>query len=287
MPLLVQSKYVRFLLIFILVISIAGYLYYQNNAIETTHHYVTNQNIPEEFDGFTIVQVSDLHNKNYNGRLIEKIIQENPDIIAVTGDVIDRNRTNLPVAIEALDAMTELAPVYFVTGNHEVHSGLYKELREALAGIGVIDLDNDYDILDKEGAEIGLIGIEDPASYTDEEVHIDDPTGQQFLRLIQRNMGNTGTEYNILLSHRAEMMEIYALANVDVALTGHTHGGQIRLPLLNGLFAPSQGFFPKYTSGMYERDNTKMIVSRGLGNSIFPFRINNRPELVVVILKSE
>lgn len=282
-----QSKYVRFLLIFILIMSIAGYLYYQNNAIETTHYHVSSQNIPAEFDDFTIVQVSDLHNKDYDGRLVEKIMQENPDIIAVTGDLIDRNRTNLSVAIKALDEMTDLAPVYFVTGNHEVESGLYKELREALSELGVIDLDNSYDILAKEGSEIGLIGIEDPASYTVEEVQLKESTGQRFLEVIERNMVNTGTEYNILLSHRAEMMEIYSLANIDLALTGHTHGGQIRLPVLNGVFAPSQGFFPKYTSGLYERDNTKMVVSRGLGNSIFPFRINNRPELIVVTLKSE
>lgn len=273
--------------IFLLIILTAAYLYYQNNAVELSVYEFEHETIPESFDGYTIAQVSDLHNKEYSGRLTALLEDQDPDIIVVTGDVIDRNRTDIPVAVQAMEEMLEIAPVYFVTGNHELASGVYPELQEEMARIGVIDLDNSYERLEIDGQQIGLIGIEDPLFLLLDdilEVGSEDLLIQQ---RIEQLMEESGTDFNLLLSHRAELMSVYAGAGVDLALTGHAHGGQIRIPFINGLFAPSQGFLPEYTSGLYREDDTQMIVSRGLGNSIFPLRINNRPELVIIRLHRE
>ncbi|GEN50381.1 metallophosphoesterase [Alkalibacterium pelagium] len=281
-----SKKIIGYSIILVFIILTAGYLYYQNNAIELSIYDFEQENIPETFDGYTIAQVSDLHNKEYNGRLTTELEEQNPDIIVVTGDVIDRNRTDIPVAVQAMEEMMNIAPVYFVTGNHELASGVYPELQREIDRIGVIDLDNSYERLEIEDQEIGLIGIEDPLFLLLDDIM---EVGSEELLIQARIEGlieEAGTDFNLLLSHRAELMSVYAAADVDLALTGHAHGGQIRLPFINGLFAPSQGFLPDYTSGQYSEDNTHMIVSRGLGNSIFPLRINNRPELVIVNLHS-
>lgn len=284
-----MKKYRRshLLLLLLFIVLTAAYLVWQNNSIQVTHLNVNHVNIPQTFDGYTVVQVSDLHNKDFGNKLTDMVREENPDMIAVTGDVIDRNRTNIPVAIEALNELVELAPVYFVSGNHEIASEQYPKLMAEMEAIGVINLDNRATTLEQENAEIGLLGMEDPLLATLEEIERAGSQEQYLKDSLNALTDQLDTEYNLLLSHRAELMTIYAETDVNLALTGHAHGGQIRIPFLNGLFAPTQGFFPEYTSGLYEMADTQMIVSRGLGNSLFPFRINNRPELIVVTLESK
>lgn len=282
-----RFKPVRLLLLLLFTMLIAAYLVWQNNAIQVTHYDFNHPDIPEAFDGYTIVQVSDLHNKDFGNQLTDKVREQNPDLIAVTGDVIDSNRTDIPVAIEALTELVEMAPVYFVSGNHEIASEKYPELQAEMEAIGVVNLDNSSLLLERDGTEIGLIGLEDPLMVTLEEIEMAG-SQEQFLQDSLIGLTNqVDTDFNLLLSHRAEVMELYARTDVDLALTGHAHGGQVRVPGVNGLYAPTQGFFPTYTSGLYEEGDTQMIVSRGLGNSLFPFRINNRPELIVVTLESE
>lgn len=266
---------------------IAGYLYWQNNSIEVSYYNFSDTSIPAEFDDYKIVQVSDLHNKDFKNQLTEKAENERPDIIVVTGDVIDRNRTDIPIAVEALEDLIEIAPVYFVTGNHEVASGVYDDLKIEMDRIGVINLDNAHDTIRINEAELGLIGIEDPLLLLLEDVEAAGSADVLLHQNIEQLYEDVDTDYTMLMSHRAELMDIYSETPVDLVLTGHAHGGQIRLPLIEGVFSPSQGFFPQYTNGVYEQRETHMVVSRGLGNSIFPFRINNRPELVVIILESE
>lgn len=267
-------------------ITTAGYLVWQNNAIQVSYFDYSDSTLPSTFDGFKVVQVSDLHNKDFGNQLIDKVYDENPDIIVVTGDVIDRTRTDVPIAVNAMEEMVEIAPVYFVSGNHEVTSEEFDFLQLEMERIGVINLDNSHEVLEIDGSEIGLIGMEDPLLLLYEDV---ERVGSAELllqsRLVQL-LEESGTEFNLLLSHRAELMEVYADSAVNIVLTGHAHGGQIRIPFINGIYAPSQGFLPEYTSGMYEQGGTSMIVSRGLGNSVFPLRINNRPELVVLTLEA-
>lgn len=281
-----RKKRIRIILAVLILIIPVAYLFWQNNAIEVSYFNYSNTTIPESFDGYKIVQVSDLHNKDFGNQLINKVTDEDPDIIVVTGDVIDRNRTNIPVAVEAMSSLMEIAQVYFVTGNHEIASGVYADLQEEMSRVGVIDLDNATEIIEIGGMEIGIIGIEDPLFLLLEDIEVIGSAELLIQLRIEELLEETDTEFNLLLSHRAELMDIYSKTGVDLTLTGHAHGGQIRLPFMGGLFSPSQGFFPTYTSGVYEQTDTTMIVSRGLGNSIVPFRINNRPNLVVVTLQS-
>ncbi|PRY82454.1 metallophosphoesterase [Alkalibacterium olivapovliticus] len=272
--------------VFLLMITTAGYLVWQNNAIQVSYFDYSDSTLPSTFDGFKVVQVSDLHNKDFGNQLIDKVYDENPDIIVVTGDVIDRTRTDVPIAVNAMEEMVEIAPVYFVSGNHEVTSEEFDFLQLEMERIGVINLDNSHEVLEIDGSEIGLIGMEDPLLLLYEDI---ERVGSAELLLqsrLEQLLEESGTEFNLLLSHRAELMEVYADSAVNIVLTGHAHGGQIRIPFINGIYAPSQGFLPEYTSGMYEQGGTSMIVSRGLGNSVFPLRINNRPELVVLTLEA-
>ena len=265
----------------------AAYIYYQNNAIALSHYDISDPDIPESFDDFHIVQVSDLHNKDFKGQLLEKIKNVEPDLIVVTGDVIDRNRTDIPVAIEALKEMRKLSPVYIVSGNHEIASGDYETLKEELEKIDVVNLDNEGLTIDRDGEQIGLIGLEDPLLLTLDEIN-EWGSGQAVMEdNLKTLLKEVDTDYTVLLSHRAELIDVYSAGEADLVFTGHAHGGQIRIPFIGGLFSPTQGLFPEYTNGVYEELETKMIVSRGLGNSIFPARINNRPDLVVVTLHSK
>lgn len=282
-----NSKKNSLLLSVLIILILSTYLLWQNNAIEVSYFNFSEDTIPKEFDGYKIVQVSDLHNKNFRNQLTNKVTEENPDIIVVTGDVIDRNRTDIPVAVEALENFVDIAPVYFVTGNHEVLSGQFDLLQEEMDRIGVVNLDNSYDTLFAGDSEISLIGIEDPLLILYENIEDIGFAELSIQGTIEKQLNKIGTDFNILLSHRAELLHIYSKTSIDIALTGHAHGGQIRLPFIGGVYSPSQGLLPEYTNGMYEDNGTKMVVSRGLGNSIFPFRISNRPELVVVTLESE
>lgn len=268
-------------------IALTAYLVFQNNLIQTSRYTIYHENIPDDFDGYTIVQVSDLHNKDFGDQLTEKISQEEPDMIAVTGDLIDRNRTDIPAAVTIMEELTEIAPVFFVSGNHEVESMQYDLLKSELNHINVINMDNVYEELAEGSSQLGLVGIEDPMILVFEEFEIAEDYENVMKQRINELSEQTSSDFLILLSHRAELMDVYEKTSIDLVLTGHAHGGQIRLPFINGIYAPSQGYFPEYTDGVYESNNTKMVVSRGLGNSIFPLRINNRPELVVVILRTE
>lgn len=281
-----RKKLIKVVIILFLIILTASYLVWQNNAIEVSYFNHSDPAIPVAFNGYTVAQVSDLHNKDFGDQLIDKVADVEPDVIVVTGDVIDRNRTDIPVAIKAMEDLMEIAQVYFITGNHEIASGVYSDLQIEMSRIGIINLDNATERLEINGTAIGLIGIEDPLFLLLDDVEEAGSPEILIQNTIDELLEEVDTEFNILLSHRAELMAIYRETDVDLVFTGHAHGGQIRLPLVEGVFAPSQGFLPDYTSGVYNQNETTMIVSRGLGNSVFPLRINNRPELVVVTLEA-
>ena len=141
-------------------------------------------------------------------------------------------------------------------------------------------LENDSLEIERSGEKIALVGVNDPSFETD-PLQDDAAVMSEVLKNLVRD-----DLYSILLSHRPELFETYVKSGANLVLSGHAHGGQFRLPLLGGLFAPHQGFFPKYDAGLFSKQNTNMIVSRGIGNSLFPFRINNRPEIILIILKA-
>lgn len=260
------------------------FLYWQDNDIITTNISYTNNKIPSVFSGFKILQVSDLHNKKFGkdqSWLIRKIEEADPDIIVITGDLIDYHRLDVDTAMSFINKVIKISPVYYVPGNHERYSGLYDQLSEQLMQAGITVLNNQKVELNRQGDFITVIGVMD-AEFV-KQTKKSKPGGQFRLNLSELLKDTEG--FSILLSHRPEHLELYAQENADLVFCGHAHGGQIRLPFLGGLFAPGQGWLPKYTSGLYTKGNTSMIVSRGLGNSEFPFRVFNRPELVLVTLE--
>ncbi|QWG50637.1 metallophosphoesterase [Bacillus mycoides] len=278
-----NKKTKRIILIIGILVGISIFLYLQNNLISITEVKISSSKIPSSFKGYKILQISDLHNKKFGDNqdvLIQKVKSINPDIIAITGDLIDSKSYDAEMSMQVIRELVKEYPVYFVTGNHEKWSGKYNSLEKKLKKQHVTVLRNEHVIIQKGGHEINLLGIDDPEFNTgdiDEGSIVKDA-------IVKAKIETLPDRYNVLLSHRPEFLEEYAEEKVDLVLSGHAHGGQVRLPFIGGLVAPNQGILPKYTAGLYEQQNTSMIVSRGLGNSIIPQRVFNRPEIVVVQL---
>lgn len=270
-------KHKRYLLprVFFLLL-LAGILIntYLNTRVGTTEYPFSSDRLPASFDGFRIAQVSDLHNDDLGDadRLTAAVRSTQPDIIVITGDLIDANRTDVALALAFTDHFTSIAPTYYINGNHEwvpEYAALVRGMEEQ----GVVVLEDASVRIEQNGEFFHLAGVVDPLL-----------SERPFIEQLQQTLPMDDV-FTILLSHRPERMRQYADTGVDLVLAGHAHGGQIRLPLIGGLYAPSQGFFPNYYQGMYTRGQTTMIVSRGIGNSRFPLRINNPPELVVIELQ--
>ena len=253
-----------------------------NVTVGTTHYTVASSRLPASFDHYKIAVVSDLHNAEFgenNSRLAELIKKEQPDMIAITGDLVDSGRTDIEIAGKLVEKLATIAPCYYVTGNHEVWiGGQYQKLEQKLLDEAVVILHDRTIQLIKNHETIQLAGLDDPG-FTDRDSYI----RESMLETKLNNM-NLNDSYCVLLSHRPEAFEAYVTENIDLVLSGHAHGGQFRLPFIGGVVAPDQGLFPKYDAGMYCENHTTMIVSRGIGNSIIPIRVRNRPEIVVVEL---
>lgn len=272
----------------VLLIIAVVWIAWGNKALVTTKIIVRDEKIPQGFDGFRIVQISDLHNAEFgvdNRKLIEDIKEARPDIVVFTGDMIDGNRTDIDVTICFAEQVAQLAPTYFVTGNHE--AGIYEKyngFKTRLEEAGVIILDNKYSIIEKKDEKICIAGINDlgffvTGTYDQNDLNL-------FKNTLSDLLEETKDYYTVLLSHRPDLFDQYVEYEADLVLTGHAHGGQVRIPFVGGVFSPAEGLFPKYDSGIFTQNSTKMIVSRGLGNSRFPFRVNNRPEIIVAVLES-
>lgn len=270
------------ILVVLLIFMMVSRLIWGNLSVETSHFTVTSKDLPEAFDNFSIAHISDLHHAEYgknNKKLIDILKAENPNMIAITGDLIDSNHTNLEAALSFAQQAVKIAPCYFVTGNHEAWIGSqYEELKTSLENAGVTVFQDDAIELNHGDECIQLIGLNDP-DFSERDSFLSESILEA--KLSQINISNG---FTILLSHRPEYFNVYQNNNIDLVLSGHTHGGQFRLPFLGGVIAPGQGLFPKYDAGAYTENGTTMIVSRGIGNSIIPVRINNRPEIVLIEL---
>lgn len=241
-----------------------------------SEHTVESSKIPTAFDGYRIVQISDLHDATFGEnqqRLVNKIQKAKPDMIVITGDLIDSNRYNLQSSLAVIDQIVELANVYYVTGNHEVATNDIDRIKEELTARGVRVLSNESITITLDDASFSLTGIEDPLM------------GQEASDML--TAANIPHEnFTVLLAHRPEDFSAYVDEEIDLVFSGHAHGGQFRIPFMGGLVAPGQGYFPEYTAGVYEQGQSKLVVSRGLGNSTIPIRLFNLPEIIVVTLKS-
>lgn len=280
---IIKPGIIKIILISILVLtSLSIFFLWQNNGVKITNYIYSNSKLPMGFEGYKILQISDLHNKDFKGRLSEKIREINPNIIVITGDLIDRRSTKIEVALEFTKDLVKVAPTYYISGNHEQLSGRYDEVKRELEKIDVRIMDGSYTVLSEKGHRIGLMGIPDPTITQSEETYLYSDNRAYIKNSLEVLLEDVDTDFNILLSHRPELFGSYRDMGIDLVFSGHAHGGQIRIPFIGGLFAPNQGFFPQYTSGIHREAETSMVVSRGLGNSIFPLRVFNRPELVVV-----
>lgn len=275
----------RRMIILLILFSLAGLLLWGNTALKRTTIRVSSQNLPDSFDGFRIAHISDLHNTEFgrnNEKLLSLLRDAKPSIIAITGDMIDSRDTKVEIALEFAREAVTIAPCYYVTGNHESRVPEYRTLKEGLLSLGVSVLEDASARIQRSGESITVLGVQDPSFQTSYLFGDANSVMEQKLSTL---MPEENT-FTVLLSHRPELFEVYAEAGVDLTLSGHAHGGQFRIPFLGGLVAPNQGFFPEYDAGLYTRGNTNMVVSRGLGNSIIPLRINNRPEVVLIELDS-
>ncbi len=265
----------RRIVLLIVALIIVIFCIWQNNDIVISRYVYENSKIGVNQDGFKIAQISDLHNKEFgsnNKRLLHKLREENPNMILITGDIVDRNRTNIDIALEFVKGAVEIAPVYYISGNHEysISNNDWNKLMQNMEAYGVMLMDNKtIEIGDDNG--FYLVGLG--------EQNLTDGTLQTL------TSGLKPDKLKILLAHEPQNLKLYSQTKVDLIFAGHAHGGQFRLPFVGGLIAPNQGFFPKYTAGTYRENQTTMVVSRGLGNSVIPVRIFNRPEIVIVTLR--
>lgn len=289
--------------------AFAGWVAWGNAALVTTRIEVASARVPAAFDGFRVAHVSDLHNAEFgpgNADLLGLLRAVRPDLVAVTGDLVDSRRTDFDVAASFMEAAAGIAPSAYVAGNHEARlmrrdpEG-YAAYERRLVEAGTAVLHGGAYAVDRAGARIAVLGADDPGMHAVADGSAGDvPTEADTMReelaglmARTRSLGGAaaGEEapFALLLSHRPELFDVYIEAGVDLALTGHAHGGQFRLPLVGGVVAPNQGFFPRYDAGLYTGTDgvrpAAMVVSRGLGNSLFPFRVNNRPEVVLVELR--
>ena len=257
----------------VLAALVAALLLLSKYGLAVTRLSLEFDDLPRGFDGFKIVQLSDLHGSEFgrdNARLIKAVAQEEPDIIALTGDFLDEGKAGqeLP-ALEALvKELVKLAPVYFVSGNHDWASGAAPELFETLGAAGVNCLRNDFVYLERGG--------DDPNGPADME------TPDEF---ISRLRSEAPGAFTLLLAHRAYWAERFADLDVDLILCGHTHGGIVRLPFLGGVAGTNFALFPEYDAGLFETGAYKLYISRGLGNSVPLPRFLNTPEIASVTLK--
>ena len=266
-------------------LALAVWTVWSNTALELNTYTVSSEALPDAFDGYRIAHVSDLHNAEMgdgNEKLLAMLREAELDMIAITGDMIDSRNTDVEVALNFAEKAMQIAPCYYVTGNHEARVSEYDELKAGLEACGVIILENEREQIEMSGEFITILGVDDPSFNTD--YLFGDSASVVSSTLAEISTEDDG--FAVLLSHRPELFDTYVACGMDLTLSGHAHGGQFRLPFVGGLVAPNQGFFPKYDSGIYTENGTNMIVSRGIGNSLLPFRFNNRPEVILIELRS-
>ena len=281
-----KKKFILLAVVAAVLIALVIWIAWGNTALELNTYAVTSSRLPQSFDGYRIAHISDLHNAEMgegNEKLLVMLREADPDMIAITGDLIDSRNTNVEIALQFAQEAMKIAPCYYVSGNHEARVNEYEELKTGLISAGVIILEDAQTEISIEGQTITLIGVNDPSFQTD-YLFGDSET---VLNSKLTELHTDGEAFTILLSHRPELFDAYAEHDVDLVLSGHAHGGQFRLPFIGGLVAPNQGLFPEYDAGIYTDGNTNMLVSRGVGNSILPFRINNRPEVILIELQTK
>ena len=265
----------RSLIIIALLCLAAFYLVRDSSEnIDVSRYTVEDADLPQSFNGFRIVQLSDFHGADFVPELVDAVRAEQPDIIVLTGDFIT-TAEDLPAVERLVNELVKISDVYFISGNHDFGSGEIQALSDILASGGVKYLRNEFVQLQRGSESIILAGVEDPNSWAD----LEGPD-----KFADRIKSAYPDAYTVLLGHRNYWMTDYPNLPVDLILCGHAHGGIIRIPGVGGILSTDRTLFPDYDAGMYKNDSYTMIVSRGIGNSISVPRIFNRPEVVSIVL---
>ena len=281
-----KKKIIILSIVAVLLLLLIVWVAWENKALELNSYTLASDELPDSFIGFRIAQVSDLHNAEMgkdNEKLISMLVDAEPDIIVITGDMIDSRNTKVDVALNFAEQAVKIAPCYYVTGNHEARVDEYSNLKDGLTELGVIVLEDAKTEIVCLGESIVLVGVTDPSFETDYLFGDDETVMQSKLK----ELINEEDVYVVLLSHRPELFDTYVENKVDLVFSGHAHGGQFRIPFIGGVVAPNQGVFPKYDAGIFTEGNTNMVVSKGVGNSIIPFRVCNRPEVILIELTTQ
>ncbi len=263
----------------LVLLALAGFWYFENKTIVTETFVLPSARLPAAFDGFRVVSLADLHGKSFgegNEKLIAAVRDARPDLIAIDGDLADAD-TDLDVIRALAPELVRLAPVCYVTGNHEWAMPEREALFSILEEAGVTLLRNDYRPLERAGQVLIVAGVDDPNGPRDQKT----PE-----RLTEEIRAAHGDPYILLLAHRNDQLDRWAALSLDAVLAGHAHGGAVRLPGVGGLIGPGGTFFPDYTAGLYREGRTALLVSRGLGWSAAPLRLFNRPEVAVAVLQT-
>lgn len=273
-----KKKLVRRIIILVLILALALALVRSNTVLQVEEFVIVFDELPKSFDGFRIVQISDLHGKEFgdgNSLLLEAVTLADPDIIVITGDHA-ADEEHYPVALALAGSLAKLAPTYYVAGNHEWTLDDPRDFFMRMAEAGVTVMENDYVLLELGGEHIVLAGIGDPNGPYDQT----DPA--DFMQSLPEG-------FNVVLYHRNDALEELAGLGADLILSGHAHGGVVRLPFLGGLIDSTRKLFPDYTGGVYESESAdgKMVVSRGLGNNRHTLRLFNNPQVPVIILSQK
>ena len=273
----------RVLLFLIFILFCVGFFHWSNHSLQVQRFTFTSPRLPAGFDGCVIVQLSDLHGALFgedNRDLLKVVAKERPDYIFLTGDLLDQYRaTPHSYAASLGGALADIAPTYFVTGNHEWALPDVPGLKRALEEAGVQVLTNEYTVLARDGDNAVLAGIDDPNGYADQK------TPEEVAEEVRAAFADP---FWILLAHRNNYFEdAYCRLGADLVISGHGHGGLVRLPFTDGLVSVERTFFPSYTAGFYQAGGADLFVSRGLGNSGRTFRLFNRPQVAVLTLKRE
>lgn len=271
-------------ILFLMVLFTVLWGFHENTVLTVNNITLVDDALPNSFDGFRIAHVSDLHNAQFgenNDQLLQALEEAQPDIIAFTGDMVDGRDPHPERTLAFLQEAVKIAPCYYVTGNHEPRLADCEAYLQSVEDTGVILLRSEAVTLERDEQQLNLLGVDDYTFFPGNN-------GQQCVDAMIASLEPlAGDGYDILLFHRPELVpELWEL-DLELILSGHAHGGQFRLPFLGGLYAPDQGFLPKYDGGVYSLEDRTLVLSRGLGNSLFPFRLNNPPEVLIITVNNQ
>ncbi len=274
-----MKKIRRLLALLALFALAAGFVYWQNFTLQVEPVELFFESLPPQFDGLRVAELSDLHGRSFgknNVRLLRTLQKARPDMICICGDLFDE-KTDLTMLEPLLTGLTDIAPVYYVTGNHEWQVKNLREILQKMRAWGVTVLENEERVLSRGGAEMVVAGVHDPCGPYDMK------TPAALVRELRSAQGN---DFILMLSHRNDELAMWSQLGVQLVLSGHCHGGVVRLPFVGGVFGTRRELFPEYDAGVYRQDGTTLFVSRGLGYTNVHFRLFNRPHVPIMILRS-